>query len=829
MNKIFLSIFLIIPAVLLAHFASVVSDKLSSPIISWSPKFIEEKISPGDTSEINIIFESKKDLQEIELWLAPELEDFITFTPEYFDSVSANAKNFVHLEISAPIETSLGVYDGTLHVRVGKRTIPHTSKITLNIVEPLREENLSNMLDVHKEAAQNFNEWLEVYGREEARQMTVNWLRVQDNVKETGISDDGAIWIVFTNGIEGDIETYPSGTLGGNEKSNLISPSDIQKMMKKINAAVFSGLISQPLTTPNQPIVVGNDRIIVLDPFLDELSGKSPQPYIYSKISPLTDATYLKNEEVTIDVIKTLYGYGAVNITTHGRLHRDVVGFLSGEKVTPINIFFHLGDLRNKRLGIGWHGLTPYYKILPPFITNYAKEPYPESLIYIGACQSLKNLTMANTFLDRGASTYFGFTRIMSDLFNKEKAEELFSNLIDKRQTSGEAFTDGLDPYWLGAEPEYGYESEPAKFEVVGETDLILLLTLPSWLSAVNISNNMGDSLFPAITSDVSGYLHLVWVDNTPGNWEILYSMWDGTNWSEPLNISNTPGISTHPTITSDILGHVHIAWDERVSLQNSEIFYTMRNNTWLSPVNISNTPGYSSNPDIVSDNLGYPHIVWNDQPSPANTEIFYAAKNGNEWISPVNISGNWGHSRDPSVTLDNFQYPHVVWRDESFGNREVLYGTWNGTHWSTPINISKTPEYSSRPNIVAVNNNLHVVWGEAFTPSNSEIFYSVRGEDAVWSSPINISNTSGGSGYPVIASNDQGYLHLVWYDFTAGNGEVFYSRLNEIGWSTPINISDTTAHSYWPAVVADIFDHIHVVWSERVSDNNLEILYTTK
>lgn len=476
MKKAFPLVFLIVPAILIANFASVMSNKSSNPIISWTPKIIEEKIFPGDTSEINVVFESKKDLQDIELWLTPGLKDFITFTPGYFDNVSTNAKNFVHLEISVPAETLLGTYDGTLHVRAGNRTFPQTLKITLEIIEPLSEENLTTMLETHKEAAQNFNEWLEIYGREEARQMTVNWLRIQTNIQETGISDDGTIWIVFTNGIGGDITTYPLGTLGGNKENNLIFPGSIQKIVNKINVAVFSGLVSNSLIASNQPTVVGNDKVIVLDPFLDELGGISPQSDVYSRISPLTDATYFKNEEVTVDIIKEFYEYGVVDITTHGRLHRDSVGFLSGEKVTPINIFFHIGDLRNKRLSIGWHGLTPYYEILPAFIMNYTEEPYSDSLIYIGACQSLKNLTMANAFLERGSATYFGFTRTASSLFNKEKTEELFTNLVDKRQATGEAFTNGLDPYWPGPDPEYGYESEPAKFDMVGESNLALLL-----------------------------------------------------------------------------------------------------------------------------------------------------------------------------------------------------------------------------------------------------------------------------------------------------------------------------------------------------------------
>ena len=62
-------------------------------------------------------------------------------------------------------------------------------------------------------ASQKFEEWQKVYGRVKARRMTIDWLKKQLIVKDTGISEDGTIWIEFRNGIEVDISTYPPGTL----------------------------------------------------------------------------------------------------------------------------------------------------------------------------------------------------------------------------------------------------------------------------------------------------------------------------------------------------------------------------------------------------------------------------------------------------------------------------------------------------------------------------------------------------------------------------------------------------------------------------------------
>ena len=178
---------------------------------------------------------------------------------------------------------------------------------------------------------------------------------------------------------------------------------------------------------------------------------------------------------------------------------------------------------------------------------------------------------MANAFLDRGTATYFGFTGTTSALFNKEKAEELFTNLIDKLQTTGEAFTNGLDSYWPGSDPEYGYESVPAKFDIVGESDLALLLkpkpVISPWPMFHHDVKHTGQSKYvgaqtsnlkwqyktgqdiyssPAIDSDGT-----IYVGSYDGN---LYAVNpDGTlKWKYPTggNIySSSPAVSSSGTI----------------------------------------------------------------------------------------------------------------------------------------------------------------------------------------------------------------------------------------------------------------------------------------
>jgi Leucine-rich repeat (LRR) protein len=434
--------------------------------ISWSPTSINRTAFPGSSFEMNVTFSSSIDLESVDLQFVPEIAEFITISPEHIATVGLGVTNYVHFTVDVSAGTLPGVYEGTLHVRTGKRTVPHTLKIVLQVQVPPSDESLLATVDTQDLAGDRYDTWKESYGVSEASHMTVEWLEAQDIVADTGISSDGTIWIVFSNGIHAAIYTGPPETLGA-ASTDFYGPS--------LSEAAYV------TSTGSSIIYVGNNRALVLDPFYHQLSN-DPQYYVHQELDEVGDSTYLKDNTVTVEVMKTLYQYGVVSITTHGAVHGEFlsenVGFLTGEEVTPVTLALHLVDLMNGLLSLGTvEDDGTYFEILPAFITNYAAAPYPESLVYLGACDSLYNWTLAATFLNNGALTCLGFTEPASERFNDEKARELFYELVNNHKTVGQAFTDGYDPYWPGPIEPWG--DAPAEFAVVGEPDLALKSSAP--------------------------------------------------------------------------------------------------------------------------------------------------------------------------------------------------------------------------------------------------------------------------------------------------------------------------------------------------------------
>jgi hypothetical protein len=134
---------------------------------------------------------------------------------------------------------------------------------------------------------------------------------------------------------------------------------------------------------------------------------------------------------------------------------------------------------------------------------------------------------------------------------------------------------------------------------------------------------------------------------------------------------------------------------------------------------------------------------------------------------------------------------------------------------------------YSCIPTIaVDSNNHLHVVWYDD-TPGNKEIFYKQSTDGgATWSAPKRLTWNSGESEDPIIAIDSNNHIYVVWHNSVSGNYEIFYKKSTDSGanWSTK-RLTWNSGYSYDPAITIDSNNHIHVVWDDSTHGND-ELFY---
>ena len=150
-------------------------------------------------------------------------------------------------------------------------------------------------------------------------------------------------------------------------------------------------------------------------------------------------------------------------------------------KITAGNIEGRCVDFRHGDLLNGRVALSPdRYVVLPSFISHYAHRDYPESLIYLGACRTMMNGTLAAAFFANGAISIAGYSDYVTESFVEEQGTYLFSELLLKNEDTGQGINQTGDVLPGSIEdPDTG-----GKFWMFGAQNLSIMnadLVNPSW------------------------------------------------------------------------------------------------------------------------------------------------------------------------------------------------------------------------------------------------------------------------------------------------------------------------------------------------------------
>jgi len=344
-----------------------------------------------------------------------------------------------------------------------------------------------------------------------------------------------------------------------------------------------------------------------------------------------------------------------------------------------------------------------------------------------------------------------------------------------------------------------------------------------------------GFSGSPAIAVQSANKLHVVWEDNTTGNFELYYkkSTDAGATWTAAKKLTSAPGSSARPAIAVDTSGRIHLVWESDKS-GHFDIYYKKSTDggaTWTADKRLSWTTAVSMCPALWADSLANLHAVWYDD-TPGNAEIYYTQSKdkGATWAAAKRLTWTTGLSVTPVIAADSSGRLHVVWRDDSSGNAEIYYkkSSNRGTTWETNKRLTWTSGISEVPAIgVDSSGYLHVVWVDN-TPGNTEIYYKKSTDAGVtWSTNKRLTTTVLSSYSPDLALDSSNRLHLIWVDETPGNREIYYRKSIDMGatWITNRRLTWTIGSSSGPAIGVDTSGNLHVVWEDNTPGNN-EIYY---
>jgi len=365
-------------------------------------------------------------------------------------------------------------------------------------------------------------------------------------------------------------------------------------------------------------------------------------------------------------------------------------------------------------------------------------------------------------------------------------------------------------------------------------------LNAQTWSSPKRLTWNPGWSESAVIAPEqYMNLLHVVWFEDVSGNYEIFYkrSADSGTTWSGPTRLSWTAENSETPSLAVDSCRRIHVVWYDETP-GNWEIFYkrsTDSGETWLPLTRMTWTSSHSFNASIsIGFNNGV-HVAWHERITTTNNEIFYkrSTNGGSTWLAPVRLTWNSGRSYSPAIAADSGSRVHLVWKDDTPGNNEIFYKRSDdmGVTWSAPTRLTwSSGDVINLFLVVDSSDRVHLVYNDD-TPGNREIYYRCSSDNgASWSAPKRLSWNSGQSYKPKAAVDLSGTVHVVWYDKTVDPTEIFYKNSTDLGatWSAMTRLTWNSESSQTPSIAADQYGDLHVVWDDGTPGNQ-EIFYKNR
>jgi len=302
-----------------------------------------------------------------------------------------------------------------------------------------------------------------------------------------------------------------------------------------------------------------------------------------------------------------------------------------------------------------------------------------------------------------------------------------------------------------------------------------------SWGPDTRLTNNTASSDYPSVS--VSGsVVHIVWRDNRDGNAEIYYnrSTDGGVSWGADTRLTNAPAESHTPSVS--LSGQVvHVVWEDNRD-GNREIYYKRSTDagvSWSADTRLTNNSAASYSPS-ASVSGSVVHVVWYDNRDGVNNyEIYYKRSTdaGVSWSADTRLTNNSAASYSPSVSVSG-SVVHVVWFDSRDGNLEIYYkrSTDGGVSWGADARLTNNTAVSGNPSVSVSGSVIHVVWNDN-RDGNPEMYYKRSTDGGVsWEADTRLTNNTADSQNPSVSVSGLA-VHVVWFDYRNGNGEIYYKR----------------------------------------------------
>lgn len=322
----------------------------------------------------------------------------------------------------------------------------------------------------------------------------------------------------------------------------------------------------------------------------------------------------------------------------------------------------------------------------------------------------------------------------------------------------------------------------------------------------VLVSDNAGShNKMPDITVDVSGNIHVVWINND-NNTNIFYarSTDHGSTFSTPVQVNTYDGhvsdiMYSGPKIVA-VGNTIHVIWaDKRNGYDETNIYYSYSmngGNTWSEDEPIGDNTTFNIYCEIVAGESGGIHVVYyqfNRRFLNFEKINHIASSDTGQTFSDDETVSNYtdGIPCDccpPDILILNDGTKMVGFRNDIDDIRDT-YASFSGAdenEWGSITQLS-FDDYeinvcpSSGPGMSRLGNKVAVSY-MAGIDNTKKVFLKTSHDDAhtfgdsVWADPSATDDIS--QDHPSTAITDGNWIHMIWEDERGGT-DIYYGGMN--------------------------------------------------
>jgi len=115
-------------------FVGTVNAQGNGQVVTWEQPEVRQTIGNGQiVTPVVVKFRVATTLTNVSVWTVPGISKFVDAQPSQFAVLQPSTDYSITLSFSVPTGAAEGLHDGTIHLRLGSRTIPQTLKLGVTV------------------------------------------------------------------------------------------------------------------------------------------------------------------------------------------------------------------------------------------------------------------------------------------------------------------------------------------------------------------------------------------------------------------------------------------------------------------------------------------------------------------------------------------------------------------------------------------------------------------------------------------------------------------------------------------------------------------------